>query len=74
MGNDSPITVQDLERFSPLPPSPRANYAFWISVVNTAGLVVLGAYCLKGAVDHAFAEDAAAALVRAFLWPWRLIA
>jgi len=33
-------------------PSTQAKIAFYVSLVNSGGLMLLGAYCLKNAVDH----------------------
>lgn len=40
-------------------PSNRANIAFWVGLLNSGGLMLLGAYCLKGAVDHQLEASAA---------------
>lgn len=34
-----------------VPPSAKAQVGFWLGVVNTGGLMALGAYCLYGAVE-----------------------
>lgn len=35
-----------------IPPSTKAQVGFWVSILNSVGLMGLGAYCLKNAVDQ----------------------
>jgi hypothetical protein len=51
-------------------PSTKAKVAFWVGIANSGGLMLLGAYCLKGAVD-AQSLHAAGIVVATLAMAWR---
>lgn len=60
-----PVTPQPVTTLQVTPvmqPSAKAQVGFWLGVVNTGGLMVLGAYCLYGAVEAQHAATAAVVL------------
>lgn len=46
-----------------VPPSAKAQVGFWLGVINTGGLMALGAYCLYGAVEAQHVAGAAGLVV-----------
>lgn len=60
------VIAQDVQSRGP---SFQAKVAFWVSIVNSGGLMILGAYCLKNAVDHLFAMGAVSVAVVAMAAP-----
>ena len=44
-------------------PSLHAKVALWVGVINSGGLMLLGGYCLKAAVDHSTLFRAAATIM-----------
>ena len=57
-----PSDVQAPLRPADVPPSLHAKAGLWVGIVNSIGLMGLGAYCLKAAVDRGDVAHAASAV------------